>query len=466
MGFNESMAEAFARHGDAPALLTQDGQIISFAKLGHTVSVLATRLRDEGVGPGRCVALLTDNRALRISLYLAISRLGADVALVNSTGALTRLGRRIDAAVRFADQNAEGVERSIVFSQDWLSGTPDPNLRFVEPGLGIVSTSGSTGEPRFVHWSPYAYYHLIPALHDGSGPSLGNVLVTTPETGLMAIYGLFRALLAGHGYAGMSPTGTETLFEAERFGVREFIATPLALNELVMAAEAGAPKGNLTRICVFGSVSERALLIRAGRVFGCQVAIICGATETGQTSFGVVDPATYVTGWSGKPVSVTEVRIGDNEPPGVSGRLAVRSSVGSIHDGYIGGPDALDIDGWFDTGDIARIEHDGALMIEGRADNLINLGGGKYAAEKIEGFAADVPGVAMCTAVRVMGDSDAVPELGLAVVAAEGFDPERLRAHIAKMIHTSATIRVITTEQLPGLPTGKIDRRAVASMFV
>ena len=465
MGFNEALADAFARYGDAPALLSQDGQILSFSKLEQTVSVLATRLRDEGVEPGQCVALLTDNRTLRTALFLAAARLGADMAMVNATGPLTKRGKRIDMAVCFADQKPEGVERSIVFSQDWLNGKADPDMRFVEPGLMVVSTSGSTGEPRFVHFHPNAYLDLIPRLHDGSGPSLGNVMVTVPETGLMSVYALLRALLAGHGHCGMSPTGAESLFEAERFGVREIIATPLALNEMVMAAEAGAPKGELKRICVFGSVSERALLIRAERAFGCAVCIICGATETGQTSFGRFDPATYVTGWSGKPVSICEIRIGDGEPQGVSGRLFVRTSVGSIADGYIGGPPALDPEGWFDTGDIARLERDGVLMIEGRADNLINLGGGKYAAEKIETFAAEVAGVTMSAAVRVLNATGSVPELGVAVVAGEGFDAERLRAHLASKLRTSAQIRVITAPRLPNLPTGKIDRRAVAALF-
>lgn len=465
MGLNEALADAFARYGDAPALLSQDGQILSFEKLGYTVSVLATRLRDEGVGPGQCVALLTDNRTLRNALMLAMFRVGADVALVNATGPLVRRGQTIDAAVRFADQNAEGVDRSIVFSQDWLSGKADPSMTFAAPGIIIAGTSGSTGEPRFVQFPPKAYFDLIPALHDGSGPSLGNVLVTVPETGLMSIYTLFRALLAGHGHCGMSPTGTESLFEAERFGVREFMATPLALNELVMAADAGAPKPKLARICVFGSVSERSLLQRAERVFGCPIGIVNGSTETGQTSFGIVDTATYVTGWSGRPVSICETRIGEGEPQGASGRLFVRTSVGSIAGGYIGGPPALDAEGWFDTGDIARIESDGVLMIEGRADNLINLGGGKYAAEKIETFAAEITGVSMSAAVRLQDAEGAVPALGVAVVASDGFDAERLREHLAKKLRTSAHIRVITAPNLPSLPTGKIDRRAVVAFF-
>jgi non-ribosomal peptide synthetase component F len=58
MSFNAVLAEIFARHADAPALLSQDGQTLTFAKLERTVSALATRLRGEGISPG-----LFDGRA-------------------------------------------------------------------------------------------------------------------------------------------------------------------------------------------------------------------------------------------------------------------------------------------------------------------------------------------------------------------------------------------------------------------
>src|SRR4051812_21356533 len=101
MALNELLSEAFRRHAGAPALLSQDGQILSFAKLEHTVAVLAARLRAEGIGPGQCVAVVADNRALRIALTLALMRLGPDIALVSALGALARRGQRIDAAIHF-----------------------------------------------------------------------------------------------------------------------------------------------------------------------------------------------------------------------------------------------------------------------------------------------------------------------------------------------------------------------------
>ncbi|MBI1211225.1 MAG: AMP-binding protein [Alphaproteobacteria bacterium] len=465
MDLNEVLAKAFRRHAEAPALLSQDGQILSFAKLSHTVSVLAARLRAEGVEPGQCIGVVTDNRALRIALLLALMRLGPDIAFVSALGALARRGQRIDAVIRFADQKTDGAQRSIVFSQDWLNGEPDPNEKYVNPGTLALSTSGSTGEPRYVRINPQTYFGMLDKLDDGTGPSIGSVMMSIPETAPFSIFMLIRALVAGHGFAGMSPSGAETLRECARFGVREMMVTPLALNELVMAAEAGAPKGDLARICVFGSVAEPALLARAENAFGSAIYIACGATEIGQTSFGRFDPATYVTGWSGKPVAITEFRIGDNEPAGTSGRLYLRLSTGPLVDGYIGGPPAFDPDGWFDTGDIARIERDGTLMIEGRADNVINLGGSKFAAERIETLAGLCPGVVMCAAVGLLGSDGMAPELGVAVLPSTGFDPDYLRNFLTEHLRTSARIRIKTSARLPSLPTGKLDRTAVASLF-
>ncbi|HJS80860.1 MAG TPA: class I adenylate-forming enzyme family protein [Vitreimonas sp.] len=461
MSFNAVLAEIFARHADAPALLSQDGQTLTFAKLERTVSALATRLRGEGISPGQCVAVAVDNRALRIALFLALARLGPDVALVSSTGALARRGQKIDLAIRFADQRTEGAERSIVFDQDWLATAPDPSLAATTPGTLVLSTSGSTGAPRYVRIHPQAYLDMAASLHDGIGQSVGPVLVSIPETAPFSVFLLLRAFRGGHGFTGMNPTGAETLEEAARFGVREIMVTPLALNELVAAAEGGAPKGVFTRVCVFGSVAEAALLSRAEKAFGCSVFICNGATEIGQTSFGRFDAATYVTGWSGKPSAGTEVRIGDGE----SERLYLRGHLSRHMQGYIGGPPAYDAEGWFDTGDIARLTPEGVLMIEGRADNVINLGGSKYAAELIETLVGQCPGVAMSAAVRLQPPDGMAPELGVAVVADAAFDAEGVRTFLAEKLHTSARIRIVTCPRLPSLPSGKLDRAAVAALF-
>lgn len=465
MRFNNLLAEAFALHAKAPALLTQDGQILTFERLERTVALFATRLRDEGIGPGQCVAVITDNNAVRIAVFLALSRLGADTALVQAPAALAACGQKIDAVVRFAEQGAGGVQRSIIFSQDWLNGTPDPTLKMQESGAMILSTSGSTGAPRYIRMPPQTYVDLEAYLYEGVSESIGTVMSSIPVTAPFSICMMIRAFRRGHGFSGMRPTGAETLNEAARFGVREMMLTPLALAELVAAAEAGAPKGDLVRIVVFGAVAEGPLLARAEKAFATEVYICNGASESGQTSFGRFDAASYVTGWCGQPTKTTGLRIGDGTAPGESGRLYLRPPFPGFCTGYIGGSPVYDADGWFDTGDIARIQPDGTLIVEGRVDNLINLGGSKFAAERIEALVAQCPGVDICAATRVVPPGGLAPELGVAVVAGAGFDAGRTIAHVTGKLRTNAKMRIVVCPKLPMLPSGKVDRSALAALF-
>lgn len=465
MRFNNLLAEAFARHAKAPALLTQDGQILTFERLERTVALFGTRLRDEGVLPGQCIAVVTDNNAVRVAMFLALSRLGADTALVQAPGPLAACGQKIDAVIRFADQSASGVQRSIIFSQEWLNGSADPALQIQEAGAVIASTSGSTGAPRYIRLHPQSHVDVEGYIAEGVAESIGTVMSSIPVTAPFSVYMLIRAFRRGHGFAGMRPTGLETLREAQRFGVREMMLTPLALAELVAATEVGAPKGDLARIVVFGAIAEGPLLSRAEKAFGTGVYICNGASEIGQTSFGRFDAATYVTGWCGQPTKTTGIRIGDGASSGESGRLYVRPPFADYCSGYIGGPAVYDADGWFDTGDIARILPDGALVVEGRADNLINLGGSKYAAERIEALVAQMPGVDICAATRVDRPGALAPELGIAVVAGSGFDLERTLAHVTSKIRTTAKTRIVVCPKLPMLPTGKIDRSALPALF-
>ena len=66
--------------------------------------------------------------------------------------------------------------------------------------------------------------------------------------------------------------------------------------------------------------------------------------------------------------------------------------------------DVLDADGWFRTGDLARIDADGDVFLLGRSHSVINVGGLKCFPEEIEAVLCELPGVA---AARVSGKENA-----------------------------------------------------------
>ena len=100
----------------------------------------------------------------------------------------------------------------------------------------------------------------------------------------------------------------------------------------------------------------------------------------------------------------TELRVRlDNAParPGTEGELEVRGR--SVFDGYLDNSDASEgaftTDGWFRTGDLARLDAKGNVQLTGRCKDVINRGGVKFNPADIETLIARHPAVASCAIV-------------------------------------------------------------------
>src|SRR5207302_3122103 len=86
----------------------------------------------------------------------------------------------------------------------------------------------------------------------------------------------------------------------------------------------------------------------------------------------------------------------------------------------------VDADGYVDTGDLARIDTDGFVWIEGRAGDVINRGGNKVFPEQVEEVLRLAPGVADAA---VVGVEDArLGEVPVAFVGAGAVTDDELRA--------------------------------------
>jgi long-chain acyl-CoA synthetase len=135
-----------------------------------------------------------------------------------------------------------------------------------------------------------------------------------------------------------------------------------------------------------------------------------GLTET-VSMFSFCGPAdnTFRIGSVGMPV-VSEIRIVDDSgatlSPGAEGELLVRSEL--VMKGYINNPQASAdavADGWFRTGDIARIAPDGKLEILGRKKSIIIHGGINIHPEEIIDAALEHHGVVHAA---VFGEPDEI----------------------------------------------------------
>jgi cyclohexanecarboxylate-CoA ligase len=116
------------------------------------------------------------------------------------------------------------------------------------------------------------------------------------------------------------------------------------------------------------------------------------------TLTGPDDPAERVFETDGAPLPGVELRVladdGTVAPPDIEGRLKVRAC--SLFGGYLKRPElrGLDPEGWFDTGDLARVDAGGYLRITGRAKDIIIRGGENLPVVELENLLFGHPDVA------------------------------------------------------------------------
>jgi long-chain acyl-CoA synthetase len=171
----------------------------------------------------------------------------------------------------------------------------------------------------------------------------------------------------------------------------------------------------------------------------------------------------------GTPVKGVEMRLVDEDRdpvlPGEVGEIAIRGH--NVMKGYLNRPEAtaeaIDADGWFYTGDIARVDAQWRFYIVDRKKDLIIRGGYNVYPREVEEVLYAHPAVAEVVVIGVPH-----PELGEEVAAAVRQKPgaevsadelrEYAKAHVAAYKYPR---QVWFVDELPKGPTGKILKREI-----
>jgi fatty-acyl-CoA synthase len=124
-------------------------------------------------------------------------------------------------------------------------------------------------------------------------------------------------------------------------------------------------------------------------------------------------------------------------------------------------------DGWFRTGDLARVHPDGRLELADRTGDVVNTGGEKVFSTDVERALADLAGV---REVAIVGTPDAHwGQVVTAVVVPEGpgVTLELVRAHVrARVADFKAPRRLVVLDALPRTASGKISKREVRAAAI
>ena len=337
----------------------------------------------------------------------------------------------------------------------------------------LIYTSGTTGEPKGVmHTANTMYSNLVAYAErlrlDGSDV----ILMASPmahQTGFM--YGFLLPVMLKARMVLMDSwdrTLAARLIASE--GVTFTMASTPFLMDLTNAVEEGAGDSRSLRIFLCaGTAIPGPLVERAGRVVGARIVSAWGMTENGAVTVVPLDDAPDRSARSdGAPLRGMEVQVrgGDGRPvqPGREGELFVRGC--SNFAGYLRRPDlnATDAEGWFETGDIARLEVDGHIRIVGRSKDVIIRGAENIPVVEVEALLYKHPAVLQVAIVAYPDDrlgeracAFIVPKDGKAIDFAE------MSAFLAgeQLARQYVPERLEIRERLPATASGKIQKFAL-----
>ncbi len=368
----------------------------------------------------------------------------------------------------------------ISYEQEMASASPDFQIEATtEEDYSIMHyTSGTTGKPKgAVHAHMAALQHLATGrwaldLHDD------DIYWCTADPGWVTgtSYGMSAPWTNG-----VSQVIYEGGFRAsawyqviQKYGVTVWYTAPTAIRMLMKAGDEIPARYDLSTLrhtCSVGEPLNPEAVIWGENVLGLPFHDNWWQTETGAILVANYPSMDIRPGSMGRPIPGVEVAIvddsGNKVEPGEEGDLCVRPGWPSMFRGYWRNQEMYDSkfkNGWYVTGDRARMDEDGYFWFVGRADDVINTAGHLVGPFEVESALIEHPAVAEA---GVIGKPDPVAmEVVKAFVSLhEGSQPsDELRNEIMRFVRGKLAAAVAPREiefldSLPKTRSGKIMRR-------
>ncbi|ABM59812.1 AMP-dependent synthetase and ligase [Verminephrobacter eiseniae EF01-2] len=341
----------------------------------------------------------------------------------------------------------------------------------------LIYTSGTTGEPKGVmHTANTLMANIIPyarRLKLGAGDV---VLMASPmahQTGFM--YGLMMPILLRQSVVLLDiwePLRAIDLIRSEAVGFT-MASTPFLTDLARNVQESGKTVPTLKIFLCAGAPIPGPLVEQARRVLGSKIVSAWGMTENGAvTTIGLDDEDERAINTDGCPLPGVELKVVDTDgsplPAGQAGKLYVRSC--SNFGGYLGRPhlNGTDAEGWFDTGDLARIDERGYVRITGRSKDVIIRGGENIPVVEIESLLYRHPAIALAAIVAY--PDERLGERACAVVVPKAGQTVDLPAIVEflrsqKVAAQYIPERLVVRESIPSTPSGKMQKFKLREML-
>jgi feruloyl-CoA synthase len=490
-----TLLDQHARTQPRKEALRAQGRSWSYRELADATCRAAAALRDQGVGMGDRVGLLCFNTPAFVFALFGAWRLGATVVPINHKLQAPEIAYMLDhSKVRlclFDAELSQTVER-VESDMRWVStgsaaqdmDSFDSLLLHAAPFTGhspaqdalaeIIYTSGTTGKPKgCMHSHRNVCMTAMAVVLALSLTRAERTLIAMPIWHSSPLNNwLLGTLLVGGTVVLLreyAPVPFLEALAAERitctFGAPIAFLAPLTAVPDVSAYDLSAMRvwatgGGPLSADMARKLSEAYRSDRFVQVYGMTEA---GPLGTALPPEDAVAKAGSV-GCCGTPGVVVEVRS-------PSGQLCGAGEIGEIYlrtpammQGYIDDPAAtaqvLDAEGWYRSGDLARVDEDGYLFLVDRLKDMIITGGENVYSKEVEDAISAHPDV---QDVAVIGRPN--PEWGETVAAilvpraGSGLDIEALLEFLSTRLARYKIPRIFELrDALPRTPTGKLQK--------
>ena len=489
-----NLTRTAAEHPDAIACKLDDAAF-DYQLLDNASARVAGMLASMGVGPGDRVGIMLPNVPYFPAVYYGVLRAGAVVVPMNV------LLKAREVAYYLSDSGAEVLFAWHGFMEAAEKGAADADGDIevipVTPGeiegvifahspltevaevdgddtAVILYTSGTTGKPKGAELThanlrknvsaAVALFTLGPGDMIFAGLPLFHSFGQTCTMNAAVCSGAAITLLPRFDPA-------KALEILERDGCTVFEGVPTMYGALLHHPDRDSADVSCLRVCASGGASMPVEVMRGfEEAFGCKVLEGYGLSETSPiASFNHPDRERK-PGSIGTPIDGTEMKVVDDDgnevAQGEIGEILIKGH--NVMKGYWERPEATAEsikDGWFATGDMAKVDEDGYFYIVDRKKDLIIRGGYNVYPRDVEEVLYEHPAVREA-AVIGLPDDDLGEEVGAAVTLKEGqsVDEETLRAFVKEQVAAYKYPRKIWfVDELPKGPTGKILKREIVA---
>jgi acyl-coenzyme A synthetase/AMP-(fatty) acid ligase len=445
--------------------------LVSYGRLERFIHNISRACNSLGLGSGQIVAISVKDQIFHAAIVFALARLGVPTLSVHEA----RWPEEIQVVALISDGSFMPSVATRVIPADfsWTEGD-GKSLRDTRQYSGsgddlcrISLTSGTTGAAKAIALSHNMLLQRMGRFQYALGNRFPSATRLYSDLGVATAAGFIRALLMlSRGgtifYYGATPEDTLQAFDL--YKIDSMAAGPFALAEYLKFYEAHPNfPCSFDHIACLGGHLSQSLSERVRARMCSHLYSVYGSTEVSTVATAPAHVVSDIPGAVGYVVPDTSVEIvdpsGKTLPDGKNGIVRVRTptNVNSYVGDAIGSAKAFR-DGWFYPGDRGSLTPDGVLVISGREDATLNIGGDKLNPEAIETVLASFRDVAQA-AVLTQKDALGIDQVIAFIVPKSTYDADAIRAHCrARLPNNLVPTRLIRVTALPRNETGKLDR--------